>query len=287
MSSKTPISEPWVRPGPEPSLPTERDWVRRARHRARSRWAASPRLYLPAARHRHPGPSPEVIGPQTRIVVDGYTRSATTFAVYAFQLAQSHPQRMAHHLHAPAQLIEAARRGVPAIALIREPEGAILSQVAREPGVTVADALVSYARFYECLTSYRRSLVVGEFALITTNPGEVIRRVNERFGSEFDEFEATTANLDEVLELSAQRATRDPAWFHALLCFESGLIGREELASVRSAIPDPGPMEALGTWVPSPARRRMTGALHARWWDPRLAHRRARAQEAYERFVRG
>ena len=98
----------------------------RARHRLRTRVAEYPSLYLPFARRKYPGPSPEVISPETELVIDGFTRSATTFAVYALQLSQERPVRLAHHLHAPAQLIEAARRGVPALVLIREPRGAIL-----------------------------------------------------------------------------------------------------------------------------------------------------------------
>src|SRR5215472_5623100 len=96
--------------------------ARRARHRFRTRWSESPTLYLPFARIKYPGPSPEVIGPDTELVIDGYTRCASTFAVYALQLAQPQPVRLAHHLHAPAQLVEATRMRVPALALIREPK---------------------------------------------------------------------------------------------------------------------------------------------------------------------
>ena len=125
--------------------------ARRARHRLRTRVSEHPGLYLPFARRKYPGPSPEVISPATEFVIDGYTRSASTFAVYALQLAQPVPVRLAHHLHAPAQLVAAARAGVPALVVIREPQGAILSQLIREPDVALRDALVSYARFYECL----------------------------------------------------------------------------------------------------------------------------------------
>src|SRR5690242_11568578 len=61
------------------------------RHLARSRFTEHPSIYLPFARRRYPGPSPNVIGPQTELVIDGYMRSANTFAVYAFQMAQRRP----------------------------------------------------------------------------------------------------------------------------------------------------------------------------------------------------
>src|SRR3954468_5252411 len=108
---------------------------RRLRHRVRTVASEHPAMYLPFARRKYPGPSPRVIGPDTQVVIDGYTRSASTFAVYAFQVSQRTPVRLAHHLHAAAQLIEAARRGLPTIAVVREPRGAVLSQVVREPDV--------------------------------------------------------------------------------------------------------------------------------------------------------
>jgi hypothetical protein len=261
--------------------------MRRLRHRVRNRWAESPRLYLPAARRRHPGPSPEVIGPHTRVVIDGYTRSATTFAVYSFQLSQPQPVRMAHHLHAPAQLIEASRRGVPAIALIRNPRDTVVSQVVREPGVTIVDALVAYRRFYTCLMPYRDHLVVGEFDEVTADLGAVVQRLNALTASAFSEFVPTEANLAEVLELSGQRSTEIPEWFHTLLRFESGLIGREELEAVRARLPLREHEDRLDAWVPSPRRRQTTELLLTRWEEPHLAKERRRAWAAYERFVTG
>src|SRR6476659_631426 len=139
----------------------------RFHHVLRTVASEHPSIYLPFARRKYPGPSPEVIGPDTRFVIDGYTRSASTFAAYAFQLAQRPPVRMAHHLHAPAQLIAAAKRGIPALAVIREPEGAILSQLIREPDVDMRDALIAYARFYTCLLPYRAGFVVGEYRDVT------------------------------------------------------------------------------------------------------------------------
>src|SRR6185312_10906879 len=62
------------------------------RHVVRSRVSEHPKLYLPLARLRHPGPSPKVVSNDTELVIDGYTRSACTFAVYAFQLAQQAPR---------------------------------------------------------------------------------------------------------------------------------------------------------------------------------------------------
>jgi hypothetical protein len=250
--------------------------ARRARHRLRARVSEVPAVYLPFARRKYPGPSPEVIGPATELVIDGYTRSASTFAVYALQLAQPEPVRLAHHLHAPAQLIAAARRGVPALAVIREPQGAILSQLIREPGVALRDALIAYARFYECLQPWQASFVVADFEEITTDFPTVVRRLNQRFGMTLHESGPDVARCFELIKL---RSTLSPV----LLGFESGTVTAAELRAGLAALarqPAPTP-EA---WVPSRERQAAKAALNAQWERPGLATLRERAHAVYRGF---
>lgn len=251
---------------------------RRARHLVRSWAAEKPALYLPFARKRYPGPSPEVIGPATEVVIDGYTRCASTFAVYAFQLAQERPVRMAHHLHAPAQLIAAAKAHLPTIVVIRDPEGAILSQAVREPGVALRDALWAYERFYSRLLPYRSSYVVADSREVTTDFASVVRRLNARFGTSFREFEPTEANLARCMALMGERSKLP----EALLRFESGTAS---LADALAAVARPdGVREEAEAWVPSADRDRRKEALRDAWLSPRLEGARARAAAVYERF---
>ncbi len=254
--------------------------TRRARHRLRIRMSEIPGLYLPFARRKYPGPSPEVISAATELVIDGYTRSASTFAVYALQVAQATPVRLAHHLHASAQLIEAARRQIPAIAVIREPQGAVLSQLIREPDVALRDALVAYARYYESLMPCRDSFVVADFEEVTKDFGSVISRVNQRFGLALREFEPTEANTRRCFELIKLRSTLNPV----LLGFESGTVTAEELApEARRLTERQGP--APEAWIPSQERERSKAALREQWASPGLARVRVRAQRAYDDFL--
>jgi hypothetical protein len=254
---------------------------RRLRHVLRTRVSEHPALYLPFARRKYPGPSPEVIGPETELVIDGYTRSATTFAVYAFQLAQDRPVRMAHHLHAPAQLITAVRTGVPALLLIREPEGAILSQLIREPDVTLRNALDAYARFHTCLWPYRSGLVVGEFGEVTRDPGSVIRRLNRHFGTAFDEFDYTEENGRECFGLIELR----PMLSTALLGFESGVVTLGECRAERDRLKGRSASAEKAVWVPSTERERLKDALRERWRGEDVRHLRVRAERVYRQFV--
>jgi hypothetical protein len=254
--------------------------ARRARHRLRTYLSERPALYLPLARCRYPGPSPEVIGPDTEFVIDGYTRCASTFAVYALQLSQQRPVRLAHHLHAPAQLIQAARNGRPALAVIREPQGAILSQLIREPWVALPDALVAYARFYECLLPYRDRFVVAEFEQVTKDFGEVTRNVNLRFGTGFAEFVPTEPNVRQCFELIRHRDSLSPA----LLGFESGLVTWEELRRELPALERHPGSAGPAAWIPSQERERAKAALREQWLQPGHDRLRRRAEQAYRTF---
>jgi hypothetical protein len=252
----------------------------RARHRLRTRVAEHPAIYLPFARRKYPGPSPEVVGAETQLVIDGFTRSATTFAVYAFQLAQPRPVRLAHHLHAPAQLIAAARLAIPALVLIREPEGAVLSQLIREPWVPLAGALHAYARFYERLLPYRGRFVVGDFKDVTGDFGAVTRRLNQRFGTHFAEFAHTDANVRACRQLIRLRGTLSPT----LLGFESGTVGRAELHAAVARLEDAERHDDAEAWVPSARREHAKSRFHAEWASPTRARLRHRAEAVYHAF---
>jgi hypothetical protein len=256
---------------------------RRARGRLRTYVSGHPLGYLAFARRKYTGHNVEVIGPGTELVIDGYTRSATTFAVYAFQLAQDAPVRLAHHLHAPAQLIEAARRGIPAVALIREPRGAVLSQLIQEPDVALPDALFAYARFYERLMPYRSSLVTGEFRQVTEEFGAVIRQLNKRFGTDFAEFVHSDANVRQCFELCDLRETMAPG----LLSFESGLVARDQLHRELESIRGAARKYEQESWIPSEKREQAKESLRDQWLQPSLARLRRRAELAYREFLAG
>jgi hypothetical protein len=142
---------------------------------------------------------------RTEVVIEGYPRSGTSFVVAAFRMAQGRPTGIAHHVHAPAQVLAAARRGIPAIVLIDEPERAVVELALARPNITVAGALRGYVRFYSPLVRDRSTFVVATTSQAMTELGSVIRRVNERFGTSFAEFRHT----EETVRAAAEAAARD------------------------------------------------------------------------------
>src|SRR5207248_8228322 len=93
----------------------------------------------------------------------GPPRSANSFAVEAFRLAQGRAVPIGHHTHQPAQVLEAVRRRLPVMVLVREPVEVATSTVIRAGIVSPARALKDYCRFYETILPSRGSFVVAPF----------------------------------------------------------------------------------------------------------------------------
>jgi hypothetical protein len=237
----------------------------RARLRARSLIGQYPALYLPLARwkrRRHlryarrcgvPPDAMRLVFRDTDAVIEGFPRSANTFASAAFALAQPRPVRVASHLHVPSQIIAGARLGIPTIVLVRDPEEAVLSLSLWTPHVTLEEGLRDYIRFYRRILPYRDRFVVATFEEVSTDFGEVIRRLNERFGSSFQEFQHTEANV--------------------ALCFK--IIEDHDRRTT-------GEVVEKTVARPSQQRELMKNELRSAFRSPKLARTRADAYTIYE-----
>jgi hypothetical protein len=218
--------------------------------------ARYPSLALPVARLRQG--HGEVVSRETEIVIEGFPRTGSSFAVAAFRRAQDRKVKVAHHVHAPAQVLAAVRWGIPALVLIRRPEDSILSLVIRNPEIPIAQALKGFERFYGPLLPARDRFAVASFDEIIQDFGEVIDRMNQRLGTTFLRFHHTEENAASILaEIEEDHLTRDPPGMR----FER-IVPR-----------------------PSEQRLRIKEELRERYDDPALAEARARAQSLYERFL--
>jgi len=253
------------------------------RYGLRSRAAARP-VYLSFARrgeHRD-----EVLSDGTAVVIDGFPRSANTFAALAFQTAQERPVRIAHNLHSAAHLIVAARRGVPTLLLIREPTDAVLSEAIRERPVSLRQVLAAYCRFYETVASRVGNMTVGEFSRVTNDFGSIIVELNRRFGTAFGFFEHTSESTAVVFRLIDERERRP-----TVKTVDGYLAGRSSLDEVWAAY---GDLEARGVAsslpegsVPRPSTSRigLKEELRRNLEKPFLADLRKRAEQAYRRIT--
>ncbi|AFZ44028.1 hypothetical protein PCC7418_1860 [Halothece sp. PCC 7418] len=131
----------------------------------------------------------------TEIVIEGYPRSGNTFASSAFRLAQNRPIKIAYRLHASTQLITAVHLKIPAIALIRKPEDAVLSWVIHRSHLTLEQAIKGYISFHEAILPHCNYFIIADFETVINNFGVIIRAVNKKFDTTFQEFVHTEENV--------------------------------------------------------------------------------------------
>ena len=139
-----------------------------------------------------------LVTPDTQLVIERFPRSGNSFARRAFVMAQneksSDKTRIAHHIHVPAQVVQAARWQIPTLVPIRRPRDAVLSFALWDP-ISVDRALKYYRSFYETVEKYRDAYVLGLFEEITEDFGQVIKRINDKFGTTFSLFRHDEENV--------------------------------------------------------------------------------------------
>ena len=141
-------------------------------------------------------PEERIVSPSTELVIDGFQGSANSFATAAFKFAQTKEVKLAHHLHSPAQIIQAIEQNIPVLLTIREPEGTVLSLTSRWPHISVSQALRSYIAFYRKLEPYSEHYVVSNFEQTTQQLDLVVQKINQRFERNFDIIDVEKANKE-------------------------------------------------------------------------------------------
>ena len=127
-----------------------------------------------------------MVNHNTEIVIEGFPRSANTYAVLAFQSAQTENRVIAHHLHAEAQFILAKKYNVPAIAILREPIEAISSLINRDNSINVAQGIQRYIDFYRLVLQMKENIVIANFSTVVSDFSKVISICNSKFSCNFE-----------------------------------------------------------------------------------------------------
>ncbi len=144
-----------------------------------------PRTYLKVITRR--GADFHPMTAESDLVIAGAPGSANSFVRSAL-LAKNPGLRIASHAHVWSELPDAVELGRPVLLLVREPEGAAASRMTRFNSDTPSQALTSYARYYRHALEWKDRVVVADFSEATARVGDVIRRVNARYGTEFVPF---------------------------------------------------------------------------------------------------
>jgi hypothetical protein len=161
-------------------------------------------------RHVRPTYRQFAVAADTQFVMESYPRCANTFAALAFMRSQPRPVKVAHHLHSVAQLRRGVRRGLPTLAIIRSPKEAILSVTIRKGFHDIRWGLDEYIDFHEGVAELGDAVLIADFQEVIADFGSVIRRVNQRWGTDFGVFEHTEDNVAacyrEIDEIEQERA---------------------------------------------------------------------------------
>lgn len=137
-------------------------------------------IYGNFAKFRH-----QYIKRDTELLIEGFPRSANTYAYWAFKITNP-GVRVAHHSHSQALVALAVKRNIPALVLIRDPRSAITSLIVRHPYITPELAIKSYLDFYSLVAKQLDQIILVEFQSITTDFCVVIRSLNEKFATNFN-----------------------------------------------------------------------------------------------------
>lgn len=167
-------------------------------------------LKIQKIRYRNKAFKHQIVGRETDIVIDGFPRSANSFATYSFIKAQYSPNIIVgHHTHSYAQIIRACQLEKPTILVIRNPYSAITSLKALYLELYDGDFEILkrwppcldikyYTRFYRRVFRYRHHLIIAPFEKTTTDYTEVLRRLNTKFNCRFSLFKHTEKNQKEI-----------------------------------------------------------------------------------------
>lgn len=167
-------------------------------------WVSAYPIVMPLARVKFRNLNDLLVTRDTGLVIEGFGRSGTTFANFAFLSAQTRPVKTVHHTHAVAQIIVAARMGIPTLLIVKPPLEAALSHMVRHQ-VPAGPPLNAWIRFHRRVLPYLDRVVVISFQKMTTDFGAVVRRINDKFGTSFGVFNHTRENEAAVFERIRQR----------------------------------------------------------------------------------
>jgi hypothetical protein len=141
-----------------------------------------------------------VIDRQTDVVIEGFFRSANTFAAYAFMQAQPEKISVAYHTHAPATIIQAVKWHMPTLVLIRRPADTITSLALKHPSTSIEQGYKDYIDFYSAIAPYASHYFIATFNEVTNDFGSVMDQFNQRFCTNFVRFEHDKQNVAKVYE---------------------------------------------------------------------------------------
>jgi hypothetical protein len=192
----------------------------------------------------------------TDVVIEGFPRSANSYARVAFLLANP-DLAVCSHTHSYRTVTRAVKLGIPAVVLIRDPMQVIASTLQYEPDVPPMRTIKQYRWFYKHVARVSPDrIVLADFDDLIRDVGSVIDTCNAVLGSAFTPYERTEENESRVREVLS-------VW--------EELAIPDELRDVRSSLPRAARTDAAADALDSLGRREREGLERAtaEYWSLR------------------
>jgi len=157
----------------------------RVRYELKNSIEPYPMLYLPLARLSpivRDAKRAVMVGRDTQLTLEAFQGSGNTYALGLFKHLDL---SIAHHSHAAAQVIASVRRNIPTLIIVREPDEAVLSFIARVKVLTLEQALREYSNFHHHILPYKDGIVVTNFSEFLQDPAQTVARLDRKFGTDF------------------------------------------------------------------------------------------------------
>jgi hypothetical protein len=142
----------------------------------------------------------------TKLIIEGCPRSGNSYALAAFLHANGRDVPVVSHRHSPTSVKAGLRRGIPVIVIIRHPRPTIASGLQYYPDQPPKWAVQVYRRFHQRLLPLADQVLIATFEEVISDFGEVVRRCNRRYGTDFVPYERTDASEQAVKEMVDQWA---------------------------------------------------------------------------------
>jgi hypothetical protein len=167
------------------------------------------------------------IDKNTALVIAAAAGCGNTYALDAVKLGHS-DLHFGSHQHIPVQVMQAKKCSVPCLVLIRHPMDSISSVVSRG-GYTFSPeglewVLKDYSYFYNSIMDLQDSFVPASFQEVITDYVAVIRRLNERFGTNFSAPENDSKEAKQIVQKNKWKGTNR---YHTLEDIQAALHSKE------------------------------------------------------------
>lgn len=170
------------------------------RFRLRHRLLNSPPIARRYMRRRQ-GYGPLVPNTASQVVIDGFPRSANSYAMFAFVVAAGSSVGFSGHTHSPEALLMGRNMGIPALLTLRRPEDCARSLLQHQTGIRPDSIFDAWSGFHQPFRQNCDGILIVPFEAIVQDFGQVLALLNSQTPASLPVYDKTEGNEAKVRTL--------------------------------------------------------------------------------------